>query len=214
MKILIVGGGSVTEELLRVIDLKRNQVVIVEKNTSRCTDISSKYDVLVINKDATDASVYTADISMSELDVVLALTDKDEVNIFTLTIAKLYRIPFRLARVRNPRVAELIRELGLGVPITSPSIIADLVRNFLESVGAPTLLAEFNEYKMYRVTISETDKVVNKKIEELNLPEDIRVILVFDGSSLKPPEKNLRLLNGYQLIVLTKSTDVLKLFKG
>lgn len=211
---MIIGGGSVTEELLKILDLSRNQVTVVEKDPGKCTSISSKYDVLVINKDATDATLYTTDISIPELDAVIALTDRDEVNVFTLTIAKLYRVPFRLARVKDPKVAELIRELGLGVPIILPSVISDLIKNFLESISTPSLLAEFGEYKMFRITISETDRVVNKKIEELELPDDVSILLVFDGASLKPPEKDLKLLCGYQLIVLAKTSDVVKLFKG
>jgi len=214
LRILIIGGGGVTEELLRVINLKRNQVIVIEKNPERCSSLSSRYDVLVINKDATDVSVYTTDISMSEFDAVLALTDKDEVNIFALTVAKLYKIPFRLARVKNPKVAELITQLDLGVSVTLPSVIADVVRSYLEALNEPKKLASFKDFQLFMLTLSETDKVVNKRIKDLDLPEDVDILLIFDGTGFKVPHKDDVLLNGYQLLVISRGSDVVKVFKG
>ncbi len=215
MKILITGGGSVTEELLKRINLKNNQVIVVEKDPDKCSQIGSKYDVLVVNKDATDISLYTSDISLSDLDSILALTDRDEVNILTLTIAKLYRVPFRIARVKSPKVAELITDLNLGIPITMPSVFADVVSGYLESVNEPKVLGRFGEFTLYRITVNETDRAVNKKINELGLPEAVRVILMFDGSSLYFPNGEERLMPGHQLIVISpEGFDVVKAIKG
>ncbi len=214
MRILVVGGGGVTEELLKVINLKKNQVIVIEKSQDRCAALSSRYDVLVINKDATDVSVYTTDISMGEFDAVLALTDKDEVNIFALTVAKLYKIPFRLARVKNPKVAELINRLELGISITLPSVMADVVRSYLEALNEPKKLASFKDFKLYMLTLSETDKIVNKRVRDLDLPEDVNILLIFDGTGFKVPQSDDVLMHGYQLLVVAKDSDVVKVFKG
>lgn len=204
-----------TEELLKRMDLRSNQVIVVEKNPDKCSQIGSRYDVLVVNKDATDISLYTSDISLSDLDAILALTDRDEVNILTLTIAKLYRVPFRIARVRSPKVAELITDLGLGIPVTMPSVFADVISGYLESVNEPKVLGRFGEFILYRITINETDRAVNKKINELEFPETARAILLFDGSSLHFPKGEERLMPGYQLIVISpEGFDVIKAIKG
>ncbi len=214
MKILIIGGGVVTKELLRILNLKKNQAVIVEKDPNKCADIGSKYDVIVINKDATDISIYTSDISMPDLDAVLALTDRDEVNVFALTIAKLYNIPLRLARVKDPKIAELIIQLGLGIPISVPAVTADLVKGYLESIREPQILGMFGDYKLFRITITETDKVVGKSLKEVDLPPDTYVLFIFDGINVKIPDKDSKLLSGSQVMVLTKSDDIIKVFKG
>ncbi len=214
MKILVIGGGVVTKELLRILNLKKNQAVIVEKDPNKCADIGSKYDVIVINKDATDISIYTSDISMPDLDAVLALTDRDEVNVFALTIARLYNIPLRLARVKDPKIAELIIQLGLGIPISVPAVTADLVKGYLESIREPQILGVFGDYKLFRITITETDKVVGKSLKEVDLPPDTYVLFIFDGINVKIPDKDSKLLSGSQIMVLTKSDDIIKVFKG
>ncbi len=214
MKILIIGGGGVTKELLKIINLKKNQVVIVEKDPNKCADIGSKYDVIVINKDATDISVYTSDISMPDLDAVLALTDRDEVNVFALTIAKLYNIPFRLARVNDPKIAELIIQLGLGIPVSIPAITADLVKGYLESIRDVQIIGEFGEFKLYRITVTETDKVVGKSVKDIEIPPDTYILFMFDGTSIKVPNRDAKLLSGNQVIILSKSNNIVKVFKG
>ncbi|MEM3832065.1 MAG: NAD-binding protein [Thermoprotei archaeon] len=217
MKILIVGGGVVTKELLNIIDLKQHEVIIVEKDQSRCSEISEKYDVLVINKDATDVTVYTKDIDMTILDAVIALTDKDEVNTFVLTIAKLYNIPFRLARVKNTSIAELMTKLDLGIPFTFSLMFSTMIKYFIDSLREANLVAAFNNMKLYWLTLIGIDRAIGKRIDELGLPDDVKILLIFDGNTIKAPSPSDILNNGYQLLILSEHTDVeeiTKILKG
>ncbi|MCC6022882.1 MAG: NAD-binding protein [Desulfurococcaceae archaeon] len=207
MRILIVGGGDVAEELIKSVDLRRNEVIVVDSESDRCRELSSKYDINVVNKDATDVSLYTSEVSMTDIDSVISLTDKDETNLFVLSIAKVYNVPIRITRVNDPRVAELVLKLGLGVPIISPSITANMIKNYIDSVRSPKLLTEFEDFKLYLVSISETDKVVNKAIKDVELPPDTRILLIFDGSKLYPPKGEEVLVSGYQLIILSKASE-------
>lgn len=217
MRILIIGGGNVTRELLNRTNLKQHEIIIVEKDQSKCAEISERYDVLVINKDATDVSIYTKDIDMTALDAVLALTDKDEVNVFILTIAKLYNVPFRLARVKSSNIAELIMKLDLGFPITIPSIVSDMIKNFLDSLKEARLLTELGNMKLYWITLTSADKAVGRRLDELELPNDVKIILVFDGSSIRTLSSEETLNNGYQLLLVSEHTDIeeiIRLLKG
>jgi trk system potassium uptake protein TrkA len=207
MRILIVGGGDVAEELIKSVDLRRNEVIVVDSESDRCRELSSKYDINVVNKNATDVSLYTSEVSMTDIDSVISLTDKDETNLFVLSIAKVYNVPIRITRVNDPRVAELVLKLGLGVPIISPSITANMIKNYIDSVRSPKLLTEFEDFKLYLVSISETDKVVNKAIKDVELPPDTRILLIFDGSKLYPPKGEEVLVSGYQLIILSKASE-------
>lgn len=53
----------------------------------------------------------------------------------------------------------------------------------------PRLVGEVDEYKIYCLTTTGADRAVNKKIEELQLPEDVKVLFVFDGTKLYIPSK-------------------------
>jgi trk system potassium uptake protein TrkA len=217
LRILMIGGGDVTKELLNSVNLKQHEIIIVEKDQNKCAEIGEKYDVLVINKDATDVSIYTKDIDMTALDAILALTDKDEVNVFVLTIAKLYNVPFRLARVKNNNIAELIMKLDLGVPITIPSIVSNMIKNFLDSLKEAKFITELGNMKLYWMTLTSADKAIGRRLDELGLPDDVKILLVFDGNSIRTLSSEEILNNGYQLLLMSEHTDIeeiIRLLKG
>lgn len=225
MKILIIGGGPVTQELLKAFEsereLKRNEVIVVEIDPEKADEISKAFDVVVVKGDARDISLYESQIAsltpLSDFDAVLALTDREEVNVFALTIARHYGSAVRLARVKNVRVGEVISKLDLGVPVIVPTIISNFIKTYLQTLLQPRLVGEVDDYKVYCITILGTDKAVNKKIEELQLPEDTKVLFIFDGTKLYVPSKDEVIKEGYLLYVLTKTQDVnliSKTFKG
>ncbi|RLG80348.1 MAG: potassium transporter TrkA [Thermoprotei archaeon] len=228
MRILIVGGGKVAEELLYFIDPKKHQVYVVEKNPERRQDLMSRFDVYVIGKDATDISLYTSDIKLDQIDMVIALTSNDEVNLLVLAIAKIYNVPYRIARVTNRKVAELIRSLELGIPVSQPTIIASAIKNYIDATVNALRLATVTltsprpgssgkvnrNYHLYLITLSENDVVCGAKIGKLELPEDTRILLVFDGEGFKPPNPDEELKPGYQLVVLSSLENIEEYFKG
>ncbi|WFO75858.1 NAD-binding protein [Desulfurococcaceae archaeon MEX13E-LK6-19] len=214
MRILIVGGGMVAEELLERLDLRSNEVFVVENNPERSKSLTQKYDITVINRDATDVSLYTSEIRMDEIDAVIALTGKDEINLFVLAIAKIYNVPIRMAKVTSTRLAEFLQSLGLGIPICQPSLVSTMISNYLNSIREPWLLGVVGEHRIYLIALAETDIAVGQKISELGLPEDVHVVLVFDGSSIYFPGEEFVLKPGYQILVLSKTSDVVKYFKG
>lgn len=223
MRILIVGGGKVAEELLKHIDPKKNQIYIVEKNPERRQVLMSKYDVFIIGKDASDVSLYASDVKLEQIDMVLALTNNDEVNILVLAIAKIYNVPYRIARVSDRKIAEVVRELGLGIPLSQPSIIASMIKNYLTAITTSLKLTSINldgrNYHVYLLTISETDFASGMKIHDLERQAIeqgviIKVLLVFNGEEFIQPNPDEELKPGYQILVLSSAPNVEKIIKG
>ncbi len=225
MKILIVGGGSVAYELLSTLskhrEFKKHDIVVIEVDPKRAEEISKAFDVTVINGDATDISLFesqaTSSISLSDFDVVIALTDRDEVNVFTLTLAKHYGVNLRMARVKSSKIADMLVKLDLGIPVIVPSVIGNIFRTYLHTLTEPKLLGEVGEYKIYGLVLSSTDKAVNKKVEELHLPEDVKIIFIFNGVEFTVPSKEDILKEGTLLYVLAKESgieEITRMFKG
>ena len=214
LRILIIGGGAVAEELLSKLDLKKHEVIVVERDPVRRKDLALKYDVVVIDRDATDVSLYTSDVRMDEIDVVIALTGRNEINLFALAIARMYNIPFRIAKVTDIRIAELLQRLGLGVPISQPSLVASMIASYLDSILEPSRLGKIGDSYIYIITLAETDKAVERKIGDLNLPDDIKIVTIFDGTKIFFPSPDTVLRSGYQLLILSRSPDITRYFKG
>jgi len=126
-------------------------------------------------------------------------------------------VPFRLARVKSNNIAELIMKLDLGFPITIPSIVSDMIKNFLDSLKEARLITELGNMKLYWITLTSADKAIGRRLDELELPNDVKIILVFDGSSIRTLSPDETLNNGYQLLLISEHTDIeeiIRLLKG
>lgn len=218
MNILIVGGGKVSEELLSILDLKKNSVIVVERDQSRRQDILSRFDVIAIGRDATDLSIYTREIDMESLDAVVALTDDDETNILVTALANLRKIPYRICRLKEPEKADLVRELNLGIPISLYSMLANMINLFLRSMKDPFKLGTVNigndEFQVYVYTVPENSTLRDKSFGEIRRRfPDIVFLLVFDGKQFIVPNENYVVKLGDQLVFLTKVDEALDKLK-
>ncbi|MCC6003530.1 MAG: NAD-binding protein [Thermofilum sp.] len=215
MKILIVGGGEFAENLIRMLSQKEHEIIVIEKDEARKRELESKYDVLVMARSATDVDIYTREVNMDELDAVLALTSSDEINMLVLAVAKLHNIPIRIGRFEEEKIGELVRELKLGIPITQPKVLANIVANYMSSVLLPTPLGKIGHSDLYLLGVAEGDRAAGARISDLEMDEDVgKIILMFDGDRFKVPSGEEVLKPGDILFVLAPSKDFVSYIKG
>lgn len=216
--ILIAGGGETAELLLRdtlIRDLF-DQVVIVESSSDRKLELERLGDILVLEGDAADSSVYEH-INMKEIDIVLALTSRDETNFLVLAIATQYNIPIRIGVFKDDKIAEIVTRLRLGIPVVKPAIVAGIVKQMITTLITPQVISPLalGDLKLYAVTIKDDDLAAYTKLEDLRLEEDnAYVLMVFNGRELEPPRRDIELTPGYTLFVLSQDNKFLAKIKG
>lgn len=206
MRVLIVGGGEVGSYLAKSLAMKGNEVIVVDKDKEKCDKISNEADVLAIDRDATDPTLYE-DIDLRAIDVVVAVTDRDEVNLFVATIARDFGVPRVIVRVKNESLARILERIGIEYVIAEPLVIAKLIENVIEGkYHAVSLLPIFTgNYMLVSVTITEADSSIGKRLDELPLPKDgVKILAVFDGERLLDPEEANELRRNYQVIALVR----------
>ncbi len=207
MRILIIGAGQVGSHLARILALHGNDVIVVDKDPEKCRNLreSTEADIHVVEGDATDPSLYD-EIDLSSIDVVVAATNRDEVNLFVATLAKDYGVKRVIARARSPLVARLLEKIGVEYVITEPLVTAKLMASVIEGkYTAVNLVPVFTgNYVLVSVTIAETDSSVGKTLDELELPRESRVLAIFDGENLLDPLEVDRLHPNYVVIALVR----------
>ncbi len=101
MRILILGAGQVGETLARNLVSEHNDIVIVDKDAARLSDIRSHIDIQTISGHAANLSVLLQ-AGIEQTDLVVAVTSEDEVNIVACLIAnKVFQITKTIARIHN-----------------------------------------------------------------------------------------------------------------
>ncbi|MDD3279689.1 MAG: Trk system potassium transporter TrkA [Lachnospiraceae bacterium] len=126
MQIIIVGCGKVGVALTAQLSKEDNNVTIIDNNYDRLRYIANMYDVMgVFGNGATYNTLSEADIEHT--DILIAVTESDELNLLCCVIAKKAANCHTIARVRNPAYSterEFIRrELGLSM-IINPELAA------------------------------------------------------------------------------------------
>lgn len=213
MRILIIGGGKDTEELLSRLDLRKNSVVIIEKDPDRRKDLMSRFDVIVIGRDATDSSIYTKEINVSDIDAIVALTNDDETNIFITALGKLMKIPYRICKLKEPEKEKLVRELGLGIPISGDYVVSFIVETYLKSLKEPIKMGEVEldstKYYIYVYTVPQESLLNGKALIEVKRDlREVSFLLVFDGKKFFVPDDNYVFQTGDQLILMVKDESI------
>lgn len=216
LKVLIVGGGRVTEMLLSSYEIKEvfEEIIIIEKDPSRRPILEMLGDVMVVGADAAEASAYS-NINLREVNAVLALTDRDEINLLALSVAKVNEVPIRIGLFNDPETAKIVTKLGLGLPIVKQSVITSVLKHMLTSITEARSSTLVSGEKLFITTISETDVAVNLRLGDLKLDEDgAKPVLVFQDSELRPATENTVLTPGNILFLIAPDESFLRKIRG
>ena len=120
LKIIIVGAGKVGMTLVGQLSREGHDITIIDKDSAKINDITTTYDVMGFVGNG--ASYLTqVEAGVKDADIIIAVTDSDELNLLCCTIAKQFAGCSAISRLRNPdysREADYLRtELGLSMVI-------------------------------------------------------------------------------------------------
>ncbi|MFQ5956197.1 MAG: Trk system potassium transporter TrkA [Candidatus Brocadiales bacterium] len=172
MKILIVGAGAVGFNLAKQLSGEGHTISVIESDPYRFRKVTEKLDVLCVGGSGNSPSVLE-EAGIKEVDMVLAVTNSDEVNLTVCLFAYWYGVKSKIARLRNE---EFTRENSIlnknqffidrminPIPITVDSVL-----KAIETPGA-TYVADFVEsdilFRGFR--IPSDAPIVGRKMHEL-----------------------------------------------
>jgi trk system potassium uptake protein TrkA len=129
LHIIIVGCGKVGITLVEQLSKEGHDITIVDKTPGMVQEIASQYDVMGVAGNGASYSVLM-DAGIESADLIIAVTDSDELNLLCCTVAKQVGDDCAtIARVRTPdysKEARYLREkLGLTMVI-NPELEASL----------------------------------------------------------------------------------------
>lgn len=145
LKIIIVGCGKVGANLVDQLSKEGHDITVIDKKAEKIQDITNIYDVMgLVGNGASYSTQMEAGIE--ETDLIIAVTDSDELNLLCCTVAKRVGKCAAIARVCTPDYSEetgyLREQLGLAL-IINPELEA--AREVARILYLPTAL-EVNSF--------------------------------------------------------------------
>lgn len=208
MRIIIVGGGKLGYYLARDLIEKGHNISIIEKKHSRCIKISEGLDTEVICGDGTEIQTLI-DADISKADCFVSVTGKDQDNLVACQLAKdKFLIEKVIARVNNPRNAEVVQELGIDNIINSTDILTRMIQQEIDNSNIRLLTKLSNkELSIFSVIIPNNSKVKNKKVRDLNFPKGSIIVSIIRNEESIVPQGDTEVFVDDEVIVVSENLD-------
>ena len=119
MKIIIVGCGKVGYALCQQLNEEGHDITLIDKSAERLQSVTGNLDIQVMTGNGTSFLVQK-EAGIENTDLLIAVTNEDEINLITCLIAKKAGNNCRtIARVRNPQYLNEIDYLKAAIGISS-----------------------------------------------------------------------------------------------
>lgn len=222
MKIIIIGAGVVGNTIATRLSSEAHDVIVIEKDERRIKEISESLDVKVIHGSGSSPKVLM-DAGVEHSDMVIAVTDSDEVNMIACMIAgSQSRIPKKIARIREPDYVNYTQifdknYLDLDFNINPEKAAAERIMRIIEVSGALDVV-EFADgrVKLVGIKLTPTCGAVGQKLKDLkDLHPEHRVIIVaiYRGSETIIPSGSTVLETGDLVFAVTVPDEIPNLLK-
>ncbi len=177
--ILIIGGGNIGLNLAKMLEtnFEEVRVKIIEKDKQRAEEIVGELSSsMVINGDALDEEILK-EANLEDSETVLALTNDDENNMMACVLAEKTGLKKRTIAIVNKTNYNLLQDSLNIDDLVDPRMTT--VSRIMEHVHRGTIGTVYSlldgEYEFIEAKILEKSELLNKKIKDSNLPEDIRI---------------------------------------
>lgn len=138
MRIVLVGAGEVGYSVAKNLSADGHDIVIIEENNERADRAESTLDVMVVRGNGARPSVLAkAGIAQdgTEVSMLIACTNRDEVNLMACWIAKRMGVPHVIARAVGLEFTDnegWARGLGIDMLVSPERSVAKEIEELLE----------------------------------------------------------------------------------
>ena len=143
MRIIVVGAGEVGTYIADRLSRQEHDIALIELDPERYRQVEAELDVLAINGSGTDSAALKR-AGIEEADLLVAATNKDEINLFSALLARQAGVGKTIVRVesrklRSKEVTALFEKFDDHLVIDPDQEVADSVLRLMEYTGAMDL---------------------------------------------------------------------------
>jgi len=222
MKIIILGAGQVGLSMAEILSRENNDITLVDSNQTELSGLQDRLDIRTVHGSASYPEILEQ-AGMEDADLVLAVTDKDEVNMTACQIAwTLFKTPKKIARIRaqeyltHPEIF-CNEAVPVDVIISPEELVTEQVLRLIEYPGALQVV-DFAGGKIQLVAVKaySGSPMVNHRVRELreHLPDtDARVAAIYRKESAIIPTGDTVIESGDEVFFVAAHADIPKVMQ-
>lgn len=213
MNALILGAGKVGYSIASLLSKERHNVTVVEPNPERARVVEDALDVRVVIGNGACSEVLE-ECNIKTIDLLVAVTTNDEVNMLACLLAKQSGVPKTVARIRNPEYAtdeNLLNNpaLGIDLAINPEKVTAKEISQLLHYPEA----MDVNYYAdgrllMLSLQVEQGNEIIGKKLKELPGTKNYVIVAILRKTTVIIPRGDDIIEEKDQLLIMMQREQV------
>ena len=181
MYILIVGGGKIGCQLHKTLVDDDHEVLVLEKDPTRCGQITSEWGHIAFRGDGCEAATLEQ-VGAARADMLIAVTGDDADNLVACQVAKYkFNVSRTISLINDPRHDAFFNKLGIDVTVSALNLILTHIEHELPSHPLVHLLSLKGQgLEIVELKVADESEVSGKNLGEVQLPVGSVVCLVID----------------------------------
>ena len=194
MHVVIAGCGRVGSELATNLERLGHSVAIIDKTEKAFERLKSDFSGKKTVGFAFDRDVLEA-VGITEADSFASVTSGDNSNILSARVAKEhYRVPAVVARIYDPRRAQIYQRLGIQTVATVRWTTDQILRTLMPDEVPVEYTVDNGEVVVTAIPVPH--EVVGKKASDADLESRRRVVAVSRFGVPRVPDKDFAFQEG------------------
>lgn len=221
MRILIIGAGNAGQQLAVRLCEEKHSVVMVDTNPQLLAEAECRLDVLTLCGPGSSPRMLD-EAQVEKCELVIAVTDSDEVNILACLYAHAAGVRRKVARVSSPEYIHSgdtydLTAMGIDLVINQKQECAREIFNMLQMPGAHEAFSLFDGRVMVAgFEVSAVSPLLGRtpaECDRLDLIQSVRVIAIRRDDELVVPHGDTVFQKNDQVYLVGRPEDVAVFFE-
>jgi trk system potassium uptake protein len=191
MYVIIVGCGRVGSELAKLLANEGHNVVIIDKSAKSFERLGNTFNGLSLTGNGFDLALLKQ-AGVEKADAFCCVTNGDNTNLIAAQVAKkIFKTPKVIARIYDPRRANIFKALGLDI-LSGTTLFASMIRDKIVESRFSSYLIETKDLGVLELEVKK--ELIGKTIQDVNVPQEFMVVALrrLEGSLIPEPKTVLK----------------------
>ncbi len=214
MKVIIMGCGRVGAQVAMLLSRIGHAVTIIDSDPAAFSRLGDDFHGKIVRGVGFDKDILLQ-AGIEEADAFVATSPSDNANVIAARIARnIFMVPRVVARLYDPRRAEIYRRLGL-VTISTTTWGAERITELLTHSNLNPIIS-FGGGEVALITLEIPPMLVGHQVKDLAIPGEVMVISITRNDEAFIPILGTELCSSdlLHLAVLASSMDRLEAILG
>jgi len=216
LKIIIIGAGKVGKQIAETLSSENHDVILIEKDETRRQMAQDNLDVITILGNGVNVRTLEK-AGIKQTDMLIAVTNSDEVNMLACMTAKQFDVPKKIARIRNSEYlySNILSRDKLGIDFTINPERAT-AREIIKLLKSPKNVAQIQSFaggkvKLIELRIDNNFPFIDQQLKNIDFKYPLLVAAIYRNDKIIIPNGEERIIVNDNLYILIKKENLVNL---